>query len=282
MLPAIWTGMYGDRSAPEALRALHACGWEHFELSTEHLQQIEEADQQARIGEVLRTLDDLRVTMPQAHGHLPANVAHPDGFRREADIQLLLRHLGCCAALGVKWVVIHPGVGDGYTTPRELREIRELNVASFGRLADHAGSLGITIGIENTMDDRRRNRRAFGARPGELLDLLAELSHPAVGICFDTSHAKVQGLDCAAAIRQLAAHICCTHISDNEGSGDQHLTPGRGAINWPAVVAALRAIGYEGLFNLEIPGESEPLPSPEVLATRTRAALETARRLLNA
>jgi sugar phosphate isomerase/epimerase len=36
---------------------------------------------------------------------------------------------------------------------------------------------------------------------------------------------------------------------------------GRGTVDFASVVAALREIGYGGLFNLEIPGEScIPLP----------------------
>ena len=231
---------------------------------------------------MLRALADLKVRMPQAHAYLPADIAHPDGFRRDADMDLLMRHLTCCAALGVRYVVIHAGTGDGYTTPQELRGIRQLNLDYLSRLADHAGSLGLRIGIENTMDDRRRGRRNFGARPIELIELLAELDHPALGITIDTSHANVQKLDCAAVIRQFGRHICCTHMSDNDSSGDQHLPPGRGSINWPAVVAALRDIGYDGIFNLEIPGESESAPSREVLEQRTREALAVTEQLLKA
>lgn len=281
MYPSIWTGMRWPSTAPDAVRFLHSCGWRWFELSTEHLEQIEpDPQRQVRTEEVRRTLAELDAHMPQAHAYLPANVAHPDGFRRDADMDLLLRHLTCCAALGVQYVVIHPGTGDGYVTPQELRDIRSMNIEAFTRLGDHAGGLGIKIGIENTMDDRRRNRRNFGARPTELLDLLAALDHPALGITIDTSHANVQKLDCGAVIRQCGRHICCTHMSDNDGSGDQHRVPGRGTINWSAVITALREVGYNGVFNLEIPGESEPAPPLDVLATRAREALAITERLL--
>jgi sugar phosphate isomerase/epimerase len=60
-------------------------------------------------------------------------------------------------------------------------------------------------------------------------------------------------------IRELGAHLIATHISDNDGSGDQHRTPGNGSIDWPEVVRALREAGYTGLFNLEIPGERHAL-----------------------
>jgi sugar phosphate isomerase/epimerase len=282
MFPAIWTAIHIDKPICEALRALHACGWDWFELSTEHLHQIEaDGAQQARTEEVLRTLDDLEIRMPQAHAHLRADVAHPDESRRAADTDRVHREMACCAALGVKTVVVHPGGGDGYTTADEQRELHRLNRECFAMLADHAAELGLRIALENMMDRKSTGRRGFGARPEELIDLLADLDHPALGICFDTSHANVQALKCADAIRQFGPLICATHISDNDGSGDQHLTPGGGTIDWPSAVAALRAIGYTGIFNLEIPGESEPAPGPALLETRVREALEVARRLLS-
>jgi sugar phosphate isomerase/epimerase len=56
-------------------------------------------------------------------------------------------------------------------------------------------------------------------------------------------------------VRAFGARMIGTHISDNDGSEDQHLTPGQGTIDWPAVMQAFGEVRYEGLFNLEIPGE---------------------------
>ena len=269
--------MYWPQSTCDALRSLRACGWEWFELSTEHLAQLEEdSHQRARIEEVLSRLAELGLRMPQAHAHLPADIADPDESRREADMHLLHRQMACCAALRIEHVVVHPGTGGGYTIPDEFQVIRELNLRNCSRLADRAAELGLKVCLENSMD--HHGKRNFGARPEELLELLAELDHPALGICLDTSHANVQKLDCAAAIRSFSRLLCCTHISDNDGSGDQHLTPGGGNINWPSVTAALRQIGYDGMFNLEIPGEMSP--EPDILALKTRHARGVAERLV--
>jgi len=104
--------------------------------------------------------------------------------------------------------------------------------------------------------------------PYEMLDLLAAIDHPALGITLDTSHANMVGLDFTATIRELGAHLIATHISDNDGSGDQHRTPGNGTIDWQAVMCALREVNYEGLFNLEIPGERHALLPLRALASQ--------------
>lgn len=279
MLPAIWTAMYLDRPLSGALRTLYALGWRHFELSFEHLLALQFGWlRRRRIAEIRRTLADLGATMPQAHAFLPANVAHPNPARRQRDLAILWRQLPLCRALGTTDVVVHPGTGRGYATLEEYCALRELNLRHFSRLAARAEALGLTLALENMADSRRTGRRHFGARPEELLDLINVIGSSALTVTLDTSHAHVQGLDIPAAIREFGPHLRCLHISDNDGSGDQHRTPGRGTIDWPPIISALRDIGYTGLFNLEIPGEEDR--DLEVRAANVRRAREVVEAML--
>jgi sugar phosphate isomerase/epimerase len=163
--------------------------------------------------------------------------------------------------LGVRNLVVHPGGRQGATTRVERDLTLALNVEAFRRLGDLAGERGIRIGLENLA-------RRGASMPYELLDLLAAIDHRAIGITLDTSHANIVGLDFPATIRELGPHLIATHISDNDGSGDQHRTPGSGTIDWPAVMEALREAKYEGLFNLEIPGERHALLPLRALASQ--------------
>ena len=62
----------------------------------------------------------------------------------------------------------------------------------------------------------------------------------------------------------LSAVLLCTALVScgNDGTDDYHLAPFaiKNSIDWREVVTALREIGYEGLFNLEIPGEIKGEP----------------------
>jgi sugar phosphate isomerase/epimerase len=171
--------------------------------------------------------------------------------------------------------VLHPGHGSS-ALRNDLKQVLPPNLEHLPPLADAAGALGIKLCIENMMDGRHRpGLRMFGSATHELLDLIERIDHPALGIVLDTSHANAQQLDIPAAIHEYGARLWATHISDNDGSGDQHRTPFNGTIDWPAVMAAFKAIGYDGLFNLEIPGERHALlPIRKLKTTWAREVAE--------
>jgi len=41
-------------------------------------------------------------------------------------------------------------------------------------------------------------------------------------------------------------------LQDNHGKEDDHLPPGQGMIDWPAVLRALASVGYDGVYMIEI------------------------------
>lgn len=271
MEPSIWTGMYGDLPLPEALRRLSDCGWRRFEIATEHLVSIETAaDGDAIIAETRDCVSELGLATPQAHALLKANVAAMDTQNRERDVGRLLHHIEIAAKLSVEIVVIHPG-GYDPEVPSDPDEVIPLNVVAFRRLGDAAAGHGMRIGIENLPYPGITTAR-------EVLYLLQQIDHPAIGVNFDTSHANMCSIDSAAMARELGDTLISTHISDNDGSGDQHLTPGGGTIDWIELMKAFREIGYEGDLNLELPGERHRVAGLRLL--KTRHALDVAHYLV--
>jgi sugar phosphate isomerase/epimerase len=271
MIPAIWTAMYAELPLHDAFRVLNGCGWRAFEISTEHLVGIEtDRDADGLIEKARDSLHDLGLSAPQAHAYLNAEVAEPDAQKRERDINRLLRHIDIAARLGVRCVVIHPG-GEHCTVRTERECIQKLNIEAFRRLGDFAGERGVRIGLENLT-------QPGATTPAELIDLLKRIDRPTIGITLDTSHVNMSALNVAQVVRDCGPHLVATHISDNNGSGDQHLTPGGGTIDWPAVMEAFRDIHYQGLFNLEIPGERHAVLGLRQL--KTRFALDVARWLI--
>lgn len=273
MTPSIWTGMYHQDPLDQSLRTLHALGWNTFEISSEHLVGIEtSAVPESLIEAAQQCAQELNLSMPQAHALLQADVAAADTDVREQTMQRLLRHIEIAARFHVRQIVIHPGGVKSFTEDRRA-EIRALNRDQFRRIGDVAGEHQIRIGLENMHTPGYTTAR-------NLLDILESIDHPALGIILDTSHANMSGEDIPEMIHAFGAHLVGTHMSDNFGSRDQHLTPGWGTIDWPAVMQALRAVNYDGIFNLEIPGERHRLP--ELRRIKTRFAREVTEWLIAA
>ena len=76
-----------------------------------------------------------------------------------------------------------------------------------------------------------------------LCDLVGS-SH--LGWNLDTCHLAMQNQDVSLAIHKLGARVLHTHIKDSGG-----LPAGMGWIDFEEVLAALQAVGYEGVLSIE-------------------------------
>jgi sugar phosphate isomerase/epimerase len=260
--PGIWTGLFLASPLHEALERLALLGWRDFEIADEHLDVLmHSADLEADVMAVYEVSARYGLRTQQAHAHLDADVAHPDRETREREIAHLLRHFELASRLGALKVVVHPGKGGGCSPRDAFGKCLADNVESFKRLCERAGELGLKVGVENMYDLKSvPGSRRFGAMPFELLELIERVGAKNFGVTFDSSHASVQNLDLPSAIRTFGDKLLCTHISDNDGSGDQHRVPGSGRIPWAEVMGAFREIGYDGVLNLEVPGERHSDP----------------------
>jgi sugar phosphate isomerase/epimerase len=270
---SIWTDAFVELEAEQAVERFAAIGWTTLELAEIHWRRIEERDDPERhFRELRRRADDLGLAFAQIHGF------SFDFCSSEADLAAGLerakRSVGFAAILGVGQYVFHTSSRPWGEEPGVYDAVRERNRDVVGQLADTASSLGLGIAVENTWDHPGPWRR-FGTTVGELL-WLAEQTDPAtVGVCWDTGHAHIAGLDQYRAIKALGPHLRAMHIQDNDGSGDQHRLPYEGTIDWPALLRALREIGYQGAFNLEVGGALHATPLA-IRPAKVRYALELA------
>lgn len=282
MKPSIWTTMIHPSTPWEALEVLASHGWQTFELSCEHLADLQRMGPQA-LREWTATRDRLGLQVPQCHATILANVASPDPARRGADLALVHRDIDTCSELGIRNIVLHPGGMEGAPDSATLRETTKLRLEAFAELAAHCERAGTCLAIENMCDGGAGvwGMRRFGAIVEEILDLIAQIGSPTLGVCLDTSHANIQRLNQPEAIRTCGDKLIALHLSDNDTSGDQHKTPLYGSVDFPGVVAALREVGYRFNFNLEIPGETaRGYATREVVALRSRYALGVCEYLL--
>jgi len=249
---SVWTNYFHDLSPEEGVRLFAEKGWRYLELGNEQgADLLGRGRREETAAEFLRFCGDLGVHLPQGHLKLRANIALPPGPARDAELDELKRWLDLFAALGIEAGVLHPGAP---TEPDPLPpdEIHRLNVDALGMLTEHAAGGPTTICLEN------------GSNAGALLHLIEPVGADNLGICLDTGHLALgrernpeQGQSDYGFIVQAGDRLKALHITDNDGSGDQHLLPyDGGKVNWPEVMRGLREIEYQGLFNFEIPGET--------------------------
>ena len=72
----------------------------------------------------------------------------------------------------------------------------------------------------------------------QLVRLIEDEDLPALGICLDVGHARLQG-DVVDALETVAGYLVTTHLHDNAGRRDDHLLPFDGVIDWPELIDRL-------------------------------------------
>ena len=279
MTPSIWTDAFFDLSCEESLKRIADCGWKTLELAEVHWRELSKRDDPDReFAALSRLASSLGVTVAQTHG-VTFPVCGEEAVVRDG-LDRGLRSIEWCAAVGVRLYVFHPGTAPCDESEDDLKRVRDANVEVVGRLSEAARKVGMKIALENMVDAFTGGRRHFGATPAELIWLAEQTDPENVGICWDTGHGHLQRLDQGKAIRALGDRLIATHVADNDTSRDQHLLPFEGTIDWKAVLDALRDIGYEGTFNLEIGGGVHRIPI-SFRAAKVRYALELVTAMVN-
>ena len=90
-------------------------------------------------------------------------------------------------------------------------------------------------------------------RSSEFLELIQTVDRECVGLNFDVGHFFCVGEDPAELVSLLAPYTEHYHFEDiHESRFHHHLIPGRGAIDFGAVLRAIRATEYDDWLTVEI------------------------------
>jgi len=199
--------------------------------------------------ETRRALDAVGVTAWSTHAP-GANNGTPDDAARQASIDAASSFFRPAAEAGVPAVVVHPNTPDGEAyTDAGFEASLARSTDSIAILAERAATAGVKLAVENC--PMRHTPRPSG-RIKDTLRMIDGLGDH-VGICFDVGHSNANVDDPVEEIRTAGDRIFCIHIQDNDGLGeDQHLIPGEGTVDWPAVIDALREYAPDCTPNFEI------------------------------
>lgn len=245
----IATDLFLDRDLRPAIVAIARAGFKAVEIwgAKPHL---DASDPAFDVREVLRTLRREGVRAKSIHAPYGPrlDLGNEDPEVRAAGLEGFRRLLEPFAMLGGEVMVIHPNHSWADQTAEGASASRRRSRESLARAGDFARPYGLTVAVENMI--------AAGApRPGataaDLVEMIADCPDN-VGICLDTGHAFLNGRDPAAEVVDAGSHLVALHVHDNDGESDRHWPPGRGRIDWPRFLQALRTAGFGGAWTLEI------------------------------
>ncbi|MFA3835774.1 sugar phosphate isomerase/epimerase family protein [Streptomyces aureus] len=251
-----------DLRLEDALAVLADLGYDGVGLTLDHMHLDPLVpDLPTRTRQVARVLDrhglsvtvetGARYVLDPRRKHGPS-LLDPDPDARAARTRLLIRAVQVAADLGAHAVhcfsgVIPDGTDDG-TAWKRLAD-------ALAPVLDAASAAGVPLAIE--------------PEPGHLLATLADFHYlreefggpEALGLTLDIGHCQcLEPMPPAECVREAAPWLKHVQIEDMRRGVHEHLPFGDGEIDFPPVLEALEATGYQGLTVVELPRHSHAGP----------------------
>jgi len=207
----------------------------HADLTSERLIR--------RLGAIQRESSlEIVAVHPPARG--PWDLTSKEENKRLAAVNLLKNIMDNLLPIGVDKIVLHPGEHRSSTRAKD-QELLIRSADSIQRLVEHTEGRSQILCLENTLPHH------IGGRLDDLLWLEKNVSGEFY-ITFDTSHASLGKISPLEYIEAFGKKIRHTHLSDNRGKDDDHLTPGEGNLDFPEILRKLSEKAYLDYWMLEV------------------------------
>lgn len=248
---SIWSSYYLELKIEDAVKRLMENGIYCSELSDEH--GLELLNRSENYIETAKAFSDFlaenNFEMSQGHLYLRVKICSDD-----TALDTLYKWIDMYEAIGIKNMVLHCDNMVGRSLTRQ--EKVEKNIEKLKILAEHVKDKDITICLENLRPHTPEEQELVDRNADDLLYIIDRIGSDRFGICLDTGHLHLTDKNQREFILKAGSKLKALHIANNEGVTDQHMFPySRGTVDFVEVMKALREIGYDGIFNLEVPGE---------------------------
>jgi hexulose-6-phosphate isomerase len=184
-----------------------------------------------------------------AQGFREITFTSPDLETRQTARRRTVAALERARWLGAEAVTLVPGmVGDrdSRQPAAAYEEAYTLALEALSSLRFPAERFAIRIACENDW-----NR--FLLSPLEFRAFIDEINSPWVGICLDIGRVMPFGYpqDWMVTLGHRVFRVCCTDYGDGGLTRGNLVPPGRGCVDWPAVLDAFRRVNYNGPLTYE-------------------------------
>lgn len=181
------------------------------------------------------------------HTSSAVNVAEVAPLVADAVDAYLSGYIEAAARLGAGWIVVHAG----YHFTADVAARMRAGLERLRRAADHAERRGVRLLLENLNKEPPHAEVRYLAHTAEEWRWYwTRLESPALGLSFTANHAHLvpEGVEGFLADLPLD-RVGEVRLADCRRNGvEEHLCPGEGDFDFPALFRALDKRGYRGLY----------------------------------
>lgn len=249
------TNAFKQTTLEDAIRTIASIGYAGVEVMADkpHMRPDHFTDTQAR--DLRRLIDDLGLKVsnvnaftgfcfPDGDTYHPTWV-EPDAAKRQQRIDHTLRAIDLTAMIGGHDISLQPA---GPYMGRDVDALYDLFAEGLSKCVEHARSAAVSLNVE--------------PEPGLLIersDQFDRLKHgyfadePVIQMNGDLGHLYCVREDPASVVRSHRQVLRHVHLEDITAERvHQHLVPGEGVMDFPAIFRALDDIGYRGFITVEL------------------------------
>jgi hexulose-6-phosphate isomerase len=234
-----------DLPPQDLFRQAKDWGYDGIELLLTEEGPVSLAASDADLAQVKRLAADMGLPIVSLCPRMSADWAltSPDAAVRDRGRQVVRGLIRAAAALDTGAFLLVPG----HVSP-QVRYDHALDRArdALAELAPEAAAAGVTIAVENVW-----NRLLLS--PVEARDFVDEIGE-GVGWYFDIGNVVIFGYP-EQWIEILGERIARVHAKDFRRQGYQFVPLLEGDVDWPRVMAALRAVGFDHYLTSEVDGD---------------------------
>lgn len=179
------------------------------------------------------------------------NLASLNESIRKASVEEIKNSMDLASKIDASIVVVHPGQMAFLARKFEQKGIQN-SLNSLKECSEYADELGIKMCVENMPDME-------GLLFKDINDLNELVQKIGVSMTLDVGHAHNMGYS----VQEMLE--CCNmghiHLSDNDGSFDNHDAIGSENIDFKSLFDGLKKIKYNGILTIEVKEQNEILDS---------------------
>jgi hexulose-6-phosphate isomerase len=266
-------GLEGTRPVAEVFDKAKKAGFEAVEVALSGTGDISPRITESEAKAIVRAARDsgIRIASVATGLFWGKSLSADDPKVRAEALEIAGKLIEVAGWLEAGAVLLIPGAVDVFFDPAagvvDYETVRRRAAEAVAALLPRASAARIALGIENVWNK-------FLVDPVAMRDFIDEFHSDWVGAYFDVGNSMLAGYP-EHWIKILGQRIKRVHLKDfrrSVGTADGFVDLLSGDVNWPGVMAALRAAGYSG------PLTAEMIPiykhCPEVLIENTSRAMD--------